>query len=414
MSSEPPIGHAIPRHRAPESSTDGFDTSAWDLSVEPEVVVPAPRSGRRASLAITPLVRAVLENKASDLHLKPGSPPRVRISGSLVNLREDPLDSAEVSDLVMPTMTRESAALFDTNNEVDFAAVVAGVGRFRVNVYKTRGEVAAVLRHITDEPLTLEQLGMPEALAKLALEPRGLVLVTGPTGSGKTTTLAAMVDEINRARPVHIITIEDPIEVAHHDKVAAISQREIGFDTRNFSTALRAAMRQDPDVILIGEMRDTETVRAALAAAETGHLVMSTLHTTDAKETVNRVVDFFAEHEQRQVRLSLAAALKGIVCQRLVPKADGEGRIAVMEVAVADARIAEAVADPEKTDTIPDLVAGGSYLGMQSFDQDLCRLVLEGTVSLEEARLVATRPHDLSVMLRRAGMSAAQAEVVAR
>ncbi len=291
---------------------------------------------------------------------------------------------------------------------------MARVGRFRVNVYRTRGDIAAVLRHITDHPLTLTELGMPEALAKMAVEPRGLVLVTGPTGSGKTTTLAAMVDEINRNRAVHIVTIEDPIEVAHNDKVAAISQREIGADTRNFSTALRAAMRQDPDVVLIGEMRDTETVRAALAAAETGHLVMSTLHTTDAKETVNRVVDFFAEHEQRQVRLSLAASLKGIVCQRLVPRADGSGRIAVMEVAVADPRIAEAVAVPDKTDTIPDLIAAGSYLGMRSFDQDLVRLVLDGSVTLEDARLVATRPHDLAVMLRRAGMSAAQAEVVAR
>jgi twitching motility protein PilT len=348
-------------------------------------------------LAITPYLRAVLANAASDLHLKPGSPPRVRVSGSLVALREEPLSSDEVAA-----------------NEVDYAVAVARVGRFRVNVYRTRGDIAAVLRHITDQPLTLAELGMPEALAKMALQPRGLILVTGPTGSGKTTTLAAMVDEINRNRAVHIVTIEDPIEVSHTDKLAAISQREIGADTRNFSTALRAAMRQDPDVMLIGEMRDTETVRAALAAAETGHLVMSTLHTTDAKETVHRVVDFFADHEQRQVRLSLAASLKGIVCQRLVPRADGAGRIAVMEVAVADPRVAEAVADPEKTDTIPDLVAAGSYLGMRSFDQDLCRLVLEGTVTLEDARLVATRPHDLSVMLRRAGMSAAQAEVVAR
>ncbi|HEX3828844.1 MAG TPA: PilT/PilU family type 4a pilus ATPase [Sporichthyaceae bacterium] len=365
-------------------------------------------------LAITPYLRAVLANAASDLHLKPGSPPRVRVSGSLVALREEPLSSDEVAQMVLPTMSQDLAEIFEKANEVDYAVAVARVGRFRVNVYRTRGDIAAVLRHITDQPLTLAELGMPEALAKMALQPRGLILVTGPTGSGKTTTLAAMVDEINRNRAVHIVTIEDPIEVSHTDKLAAISQREIGADTRNFSTALRTAMRQDPDVMLIGEMRDTETVRAALAAAETGHLVMSTLHTTDAKETVHRVVDFFADHEQRQVRLSLAASLKGIVCQRLVPRADGAGRIAVMEVAVADPRVAEAVADPEKTDTIPDLVAAGSYLGMRSFDQDLCRLVLEGTVTLEDARLVATRPHDLSVMLRRAGMSAAQAEVVAR
>jgi twitching motility protein PilT len=366
------------------------------------------------SLAISPYLRAVAANAASDLHLKPGSPPRVRVSGTLVALREEALTAEEVAELVLPTMSADLAETFEKNNEVDYAVALAQVGRFRVNVYRTRGDIAAVLRHITDHPLTLDELGMPAALAKMALQPRGLILVTGPTGSGKTTTLAAMVDEINRNRAVHIITVEDPIEVSHTDKLAAISQREIGADTRNFATALRAAMRQDPDVVLIGEMRDTETVRAALSAAETGHLVMSTLHTTDAKETVHRVVDFFADHEQRQVRLSLAASLKGIVCQRLVPRVDGSGRTAVMEVAVADPRIAEAVADPDKTDTIPDLVAAGSYLGMRSFDQDLCRLVLDGTVGLDDARLVATRPHDLSVMLRRAGMSAAQAEVVAR
>jgi twitching motility protein PilT len=366
------------------------------------------------TFAIAPYLRAVVANGASDLHLKPGSPPRLRISGTLVPVREEGLSPAEVAELVLPIIPFELTDRFTETNEVDFALAMTGTGRFRVNVYRTRGEVAAVLRHITESPLTLDQLGMPPVLTKLALEPRGLVLVTGPTGSGKTTTLAGMVDAINVNRAVHIVTIEDPIEVMHTDKVAAISQREIGADTGNFHTALRAAMRQDPDVILIGEMRDTETVRAALAAAETGHFVMATLHTTDARETVNRIVDFFAENEQRQVRLSLAAALKGIVCQRLVPRADGTGRVAVMEVAVADARITEAVADPDKTDTIPDLVAAGSYSGMHTFDQDLCRLVMEGVVDLEDAKLVATRPHDLSVMLRRAGMAAARAEVVTR
>ncbi|MGQ0465211.1 MAG: type IV pilus twitching motility protein PilT [Sporichthyaceae bacterium] len=365
-------------------------------------------------LALEPYLRAVVDHHASDLHLKPGSPPRVRMSGSLTPLREELLDATEVSDLVLATIPLDLVDVFATNNEVDFALNVPGIGRFRVNIFRTRGEVAAVMRHITDRPLTLDELAMPETLTKLALEPRGLVLVTGPTGSGKTTTLAGMVDAINTNRAVHVLTLEDPIEVIHTDKLAAISQREIGFDTRNFATALRAAMRQDPDVVLIGEMRDGETVRAALAAAETGHLVLATLHTTDARETINRVVDFFSENEQRQVRLSLAAALKGIVCQRLVPRADGSGRTAVMEVLVSDPRIAEAIADPEKTETITDLVAAGSWSGMHSFDQDLCRLVLEGTVSLEDASLVASRPHDLSVMLRRAGMTASQVEAVTR
>ncbi|MGQ0846227.1 MAG: type IV pilus twitching motility protein PilT [Sporichthyaceae bacterium] len=365
-------------------------------------------------LALEPYLRAVVDNRASDLHLKPGSPPRVRISGSLVPLREELLDPVEVSDLVLATVPLDLVDVFATANEVDFALNVPGVGRFRVNIFRTRGEVAAVLRHIGDRPMTLDELAMPETLTKLALEPRGMVLVTGPTGSGKTTTLAGMVDAINSNRAVHVLTLEDPIEVIHTDKLAAISQREIGFDTKTFATALRAAMRQDPDVILIGEMRDSETVQAALAAAETGHLVLATLHTTDARETINRIVDFFSEHEQRQVRLSLAAALKGIVCQRLVPRADGAGRTAVMEVLVSDARIAEAIADPEKTETITDLISAGSWSGMHSFDQDLCRLVLEGVVSLEEAKLVASRPHDLSVMLRRAGMTASQVEAVTR
>ncbi len=365
-------------------------------------------------LEIAPFLRAVVENKASDLHIKSSVPPKIRISGSLVTLESPVLTPADVEALILPTMSPEVAEHFAKTNEADYALAVPDIGRFRVNVFRARGEIGSVMRLITDEPMSLDELGMPEVLGKLALEPRGLVLVTGPTGSGKTTTLAAMVDQINANRAVHILTIEDPIEVTHRDKLASVNQREIGMDTRNWSIALRAAMRQDPDVILIGEMRDMETVKAALAAAETGHFVMSTLHTTDAKETVNRIVDFFPEHEQKQVRLSLAAALKGIVCQRLVPKADGAGRTCVMEIAVNDARIAEAVADPDKTDTIPDLVASGDYSGMQSFDQHLLRLVLDGTVSLTDAKLVASRPHDLSVMLRRAGVTATMAETLTR
>jgi twitching motility protein PilT len=365
-------------------------------------------------LQISPFLRAVVQNTASDLHLKSGAPPKIRISGSLVALETPTLSPDEVEEMMLATMSPDVAEHFAKTNEADYALAVPDIGRFRVNVFRARGEVGAVMRLITDEPMTLAELGMPEVLGKLALEPRGLVLVTGPTGSGKTTTLAAMVDQINANRAVHILTIEDPIEVTHRDKVASVNQREIGMDTRNWSTALRAAMRQDPDVILIGEMRDVDTVKAALAAAETGHFVLSTLHTTDARETVNRIVDFFPEHEQKLVRLSLAAALKGIVCQRLVPKADGAGRTCVMEIAVNDARVAEAIADPEKTDTITDLVAAGDYSGMQSFDQHLLRLVMDGTVSLADAKLVARRPHDLSVMLRRAGVTAEMAETLTR
>jgi twitching motility protein PilT len=260
------------------------------------------------------------------------------------------------------------------------------------------------MRLVGDKPMSLAALGLPDVIHRLALEPRGLVLVTGPTGSGKTTTLAAMVDAINEARAVHVLTLEDPIEVVHHDKMASVNQREMGTDTLDWAIALRAAMRQDPDVILIGEMRDAETVKAALSAAETGHFVMSTLHTTDAKETVNRIIDFFPPHEQKQVRLAMAASLKGIVCQRLMPKANGQGRAVVMEIAVNTPRLAEAIADPDRTDTIDDIVAGGGFSGMQTFDQHLLTMVLDGTVSINDAKLTSSRAHDFSVMMKRAGI----------
>ncbi|HEY9563309.1 MAG TPA: PilT/PilU family type 4a pilus ATPase, partial [Nocardioides sp.] len=286
------------------------------------------------SLQIAPFLNAVVVNRGSDLHIKAGGPPRIRISGSLVPLQVDPLTADQSWEMILETMPADIAEEFRATNEADFALHVPEIGRFRVNAFRTRGTVSSVLRLVGDEPVSLAQLGVPDVVRRLALEPRGLVLVTGPTGSGKTTTLSGMVDAINDARPVHVLTLEDPIEVVHRDKVASISQREVGTDTKAWGTALRAAMRQDPDVILIGEMRDAETVKAALAAAETGHFVMSTLHTTDATETVNRIIDFFPPHEQKQVRLGLAASLRGIVCQRLVPKSSGDGRVCAMEIAV--------------------------------------------------------------------------------
>ena len=360
-----------------------------------------------ATLQIAPYLQAVVVNRGSDLHLKVGSPPRVRISGALVPLEVPPLTAAAVESLVRETMPADVEDAFNTSNEADYALSVAGIGRFRVNAFRSRGSVGCVLRLVGDAPKTLAELDMPDVIRRLALEPRGLVLVTGPTGSGKTTTLAAMVDAVNETRPVHILTIEDPIEVIHRDKVASVNQRELGTDTADWSVALRAAMRQDPDVILIGEMRDADTVRAALSAAETGHFVMSTLHTTDAKETVNRVIDFFPPYEQKQVRLALAASLRGIVCQRLVPRADGNGRVVAMEVAVNTPRLAEAVADPERTDTVPDIVADGGYSGMQTFDQHLVRLVLDGSVSVADAKIVSSNTHDFGVMLKRAGVDPA-------
>ncbi len=346
-------------------------------------------------------------NHGSDLHLKVGGPPRVRIRGSLVPLEVEPLTADALESLVRETMTAEVESQFLATNEADYALAVPGIGRFRANAFRSRGTVGCVLRLVGDEPRSLADLGMPDVIRSLALEPRGLVLVTGPTGSGKTTTLAGMVDAVNEVRPVHILTIEDPIEVIHRDKVASVNQRELGTDTADWGIALRAAMRQDPDVILIGEMRDADTVRAALSAAETGHFVMSTLHTTDAKETVNRIIDFFPPHEQKQVRLGLAASLRGIVCQRLVPRADGQGRAVAMEIAVNTPRLAEAVADPDRTDTIADIVAEGAYSGMQTFDQHLVRLVLDGSVSIGDAKLVSSNTHDFTVMLKRAGVDPA-------
>ncbi len=356
------------------------------------------------SLQIAPLLHAVVVNNGSDLHIKAGSVPKIRISGSLVPLQVDPLTPEGVEALVLETMQPDAQQRFLSTNEADYALAVPGIGRFRVNAFRSRGSAGCVMRLVGDEPKSLKHLDMPDVVGRLALEPRGLVLVTGPTGSGKTTTLAAMVDAVNEQRSVHILTIEDPIEVIHHDKQATVNQRELGTDTADWATGLRAAMRQDPDVILIGEMRDAETVKAALSAAETGHFVMSTLHTTDAKETVNRIIDFFPPHEQKQVRLALAASLRGVVCQRLVPRADGQGRVVAMEIAVTSPRLAEAIADPERTDTLDEIIAGGRYSGMQTFDQDLVQLVLEGTVSIQVAKLYSSNTHDFTVMLKRAGV----------
>ncbi len=355
-------------------------------------------------MQIAPFLQAVVVNNASDLHIKVGSAPKIRISGSLVPLETDPLTADQAWTVIRETMPPDVAHQFLETNEADYALSVPGVGRFRVNAFRARGAAGCVMRLVGSEPASLAELDLPDVIRKLALEPRGLVLVTGPTGSGKTTTLAAMVDAINEARAVHILTLEDPIEVLHRDKRASVNQRELGTDTRDWPTALKAAMRQDPDVILIGEMRDPETVKAALAAAETGHFVMSTLHTTDAKETVNRIIDFFPPHEQKQVRLGLATSLKGIVCQRLMPRADDAGRAVVMEIAVNTPRLAEAVGDPDRTDTIEDIVASGGYSGMQTFDQHLLQLVLAGTVSIGAAKLVSSNTHDFSVMLKRAGV----------
>jgi twitching motility protein PilT len=353
------------------------------------------------------LLSALASHDGSDLHVKGEAVPRIRVDGDLRRLQADPLTPATVSEMAAAIMRPDMADHFERRNEADFAYMLEGVGRFRVNAFRQRGSVAMIFRRVRNSADTIDDLGLPVVLARLANEPRGLVLVTGPTGSGKTTTLAAMIDHINTTREVHVVTIEDPIEVLHNDKMASIEQREIGVDTADFGTAMRAAMRQDPDVILVGEMRDEETVAAALSAAETGHLVLSTLHTIDATETVNRIVDFFPPHKQKQVRIALAGALKGIVCQRLVPRADKEGRVAVLEVMVANGRIAQCIAEPQLGGEISEIIADGEYYGMQTFDQHLARLVEEGVVDMEGASLGATNLHDLRVALNRKGVVSA-------
>lgn len=356
--------------------------------------------------SIEPFLRALVDSGGSDLHCKVGSPPRVRIDGRLRKLQSRDLTSEDTSRMVVEVLRADLVEAFHRSNEADFAYSLSGVGRFRVNAFRSRGSCGLVFRRVSVGAIPLTDLGLPAVLASLAMEPRGLVLVTGPTGSGKTTTLAGMIDHINATKECHIVTIEDPIEVLHFDKLAMVNQREVRVDTDDFVTAMRAAMRQDPDIILVGEMRDHETVKAALAAAETGHFVMSTLHTTDAAETINRIIDFFPPYEQKQVRLALAGSLKGIICQRLVPRADGAGRCVVMEIAVGTGRVADAIADPEKTSTISQLIAEGTFYGMQTFDQHLVTLIRDGVITLDDAMAASTSPHDLTVELRRLGLVA--------
>ena len=377
---------------------------------DPVVVesVPARAPEPTGPQSVEPFLKALVEIGGSDLHCKTGSPPRVRIDGRLRKLQAPTLTSIDTEHMVSEVL-RERPDLwqeFVTTNEADFAYSMSGVGRFRVNAFRARGAAGLVFRRVSVGAIGLDDLGLPQVVSALAMEPRGLVLVTGPTGSGKTTTLAGMIDHINQNREVHVVTIEDPIEVLHFDKLSMINQREVKLDTADFATALRAGMRQDPDVILVGEMRDTETVKAALAAAETGHFVMSTLHTTDASETVNRIIDFFPPHEQKQIRMTLSESLRGILCQRLVARSDGYGRCVTMEVLINTGRIADAIADPEKTGTITSLISEGSYYGMQTFDQHLVSLIRDGVITLEAAMLASSSPHDLTVELRRLGLVA--------
>src|SRR5512144_2049765 len=348
------------------------------------------------------LLKTTAERKASDLHLKVGTAPILRINGRLMPIEtEKRTTQEEALTTALSIMNNVQKARFKEKNELDMAYAVPGLGRFRVNVFQQRGSVGMVFRMVPGKIANFEDLMLPPILQKIASEQRGLILVTGTTGSGKSTTLAAMIDFINTSRTANIITIEDPIEFLHRDKKSIVNQREIGSDTFTFGDALRSALRQDPDVILVGEMRDFETISIALTAAETGHLVLSTLHTLDAAETINRVISVFPPYQQKQVRMQLASVIKGIVSQRLVSPADGKGRVPAVEVMLGTMSVREAIINEQKTRMIPGIISSGMvHYGMQTFDQSLLTLYKKGLITYEEALMTATNADDFALKVK--------------
>jgi twitching motility protein PilT len=354
------------------------------------------------AISIDDLLRRAVESKASDLHLKVGNHPYLRIDGVLHGLNDVArVTPEEMLSMAFSMMTNRQKQKFKETAELDMAYGVAGLGRFRVNVFQQRGNVGMVLRVIPTKIRTIEELELPRVIERICEEQRGMVLVTGTTGSGKSTTLAAMIDRINSTRPEHVITIEDPIEYLHRDKKGFINQREVEVDTSSFSTALRAGLRQDPDVILVGEMRDLETISTALLAAETGHLVLSTLHTLDATETIQRIIAVFPPPEQKQIRLQLATTLRAVISQRLVRRSDGVGRVPAVEVLISTAYIRDCIINPDKTRLIHDAIAAGtSQYGMQTFDQSLYDLYSRNLITYEEALIRATNPDEFKLRIQ--------------
>jgi twitching motility protein PilT len=357
-------------------------------------------------MELNEILQVALRGGASDIHLKAGLPPMFRVDGSLVPLKDARrLPPEEIARMAFAIMNDYQKEKFKAQNELDLAYGVPGLGRFRVNVFQQRGTVGIVLRVIPFKISSIEQLMLPKVLEKIAAEQRGLILVTGTTGSGKSTTLAAMVDHINSNETCHIMTIEDPIEFLIRDKRSIVNQREVGVDTHSFGQALKSALRQDPDVILVGEMRDLETIETGLTAAETGHLVLSTLHTLDATETIARIISAFPPHQQKQVRLQLGSVLRGVISQRLVPRADGKGRVAAIEVLVVNARVREMIEDKDRTKEIPTAIAQSyTTYGMQTFDQSLMQLFRQNLITYDEALRQSTNPDDFA--LRISGISA--------
>lgn len=353
-------------------------------------------------MELNEILLEALTQGASDVHIKIGQPAIVRIDGSLKPLQGvKPYNYNEVNQMALGIMNEWQKERFLREKEVDMGYEIHGLGRFRVNIFQQRGKIRIALRIVPYQIKSIRELNLPDVLEKVAMENRGLILVTGTTGSGKSTTLASMIDIINSRKTCHIITVEDPIEFVHDDRKAIVDQREVGSDTGTFANALRSALRQDPDVILVGEMRDFETIETALTAAETGHLVMSTLHTIDAKETVTRIISTFPPYHQRQVRMQLAGVLKGVVSQRLVPKADGVGRVPAVEILVSTARVRECIIEKEKTAELQDAIAKGyTTYGMQTFDQSLMSLLKGKLISYDEALRQSTNPDDFALRVK--------------
>lgn len=359
-----------------------------------------------ADAALQRLLQQAVAAGASDLHLRPEAPALLRIHGQLTPATADPLTAEQTEVLVAAALgTQRDRETFAEHGECDFALTGPAIGRFRGNAYRSRGNACVVLRHVRESVPSPAELGLPKAVSELAASPAGLVIIAGPTGSGKTTTLASMVDLINGTRRCHILTIEDPIEFLHRDRIATVSQREVHTDTESFGAALRAGLRQDPDVILVGEIRDLETLRTAMQAAETGHLVLASLHAKSAVDAVHRLVDLYPQAEQRQARLSLSESLRGIVCQRLATPLHGQVRIPVVEVLVSNGRVRDAIADADKSVLLAEIIAEGDYYGMRSMEQDLVRLVLAGELSVSEAESILGASSDLHVALKRAGFA---------
>src|SRR5512146_2103966 len=351
---------------------------------------------------INDLLRIAVERKASDLHLKVGAHPIIRVDGDLIPLTDlKRLMQEDTIAMAFSIMSSRQKEKFKNNYEIDIAYSVPGLGRFRCNIFQQRGTVGLVLRVIPVKILTIRELMLPVVLEKICQEQRGLILCTGTTGSGKSTTLAAMIDYINAHRTEHIMTVEDPIEFLHRDKKSIVNQREVEVDTKSFSQALRSALRQDPDVILVGEMRDYETIETALTAAETGHLVLSTLHTMDATETVNRIISVFPPHQQKQIRLQLAGVLKAVVSMRLIPRADGHGRVPAVEVMITTPFIRDCIINKDKTKLIHEAIAAGvSQYGMQTFDQSIFQLYKKELISYDEALRRASNPDEFKLKIQ--------------